>query len=209
MDPLHFNGHDGEQAGLVKVGRDSLVITSPVDLFHFEQQILIDSLDVQADITQPLLNSSNSLFNFSISGVNPLNFLEETVHSSITPRKELQIPMTLKSNQDHSIHFFLRFHHENINEFHHFVYHDYHKFCTTTLMAMAEHSGALQDAVVAFSALIYSMKIDRSVRVQAFVYYTSALRQLRVILDQDSMDIKECHMAVATALQLASFDVFP
>lgn len=76
-------------------------------------------------------------------------------------------------------------------------------------MAMAEHSGALRDAMVAFSALVYSMKIDRSVRVQAFVYYTSALRQLRVILDQESMDIKECHMAVATALLLASFDVFP
>ena len=75
-------------------------------------------------------------------------------------------------------------------------------------MAMIQQPSALRDAVVAFSALIYSMKIDRSARVLAFLYYTSALQQLRVLLDQVTLSVDECHMAIATALQLASFDVF-
>ena len=73
---------------------------------------------------------------------------------------------------------------------------------------MVEQSNALCDAVVAFSALVYSMKIDHSARVQAFLYYTSALQQLRVLLDQTIMNVDEYHIAIATALQLASFDVF-
>ena len=75
-------------------------------------------------------------------------------------------------------------------------------------MIMIEQPNALRDAVVAFSALVYSMEIDRSARVVAFLYYTSALQQLRVLLDQVTLNIDECHMALATALQLASFDVF-
>jgi hypothetical protein len=205
-----FNLDDGEQKELVKFsGQDSPATASTVDIFQFNQQMVIDSLPVPTNITEPTFNLPNSLFTFSISGVYPTNLLEELVQSSSTPHsQEPQIPMIHKSNQDRSIDFFLRFHRENINEFHHFIYHDYHKFCTTTLMIMVEQSDALRDAVVAFSALIYSIKIDRSARVQAFLYYTLALRQLRIILDQDGMDVEECYMAVATALQLASFDVF-
>ena len=75
-------------------------------------------------------------------------------------------------------------------------------------MVMIEQSNALRDAVVAFSALIYSMKIDRSTRVLAFWCYTSAIQQLRVLLNRVTLSVDECHMALATALQLASFDVF-
>ena len=72
---------------------------------------------------------------------------------------------------------------------------------------MIEHSDALRNAVVAFSALIYSVKIDRSTRVLAFSYYALALQQLRILLDQITMNVDECHMSMATALQLACFDV--
>lgn len=202
LDDGCFNIDDSEQTGLVKFsGEDSSDTASTVDLFQFDQQALIDSVNLSR------INPSNSLFTFPFSGVYPSTFLDGFAQSSSRPNtQELQIPSTLNSIQDSF--FFLRFHHKNINEFHRFVYHDYHKFCTTTLMVMVEQSGALRDAVVAFSALIYSMEIDRSVRAQAFMYYASALRQLRIILDQDRMDVEECHMAVATALQLASFDVF-
>ena len=205
-----FNVDVGIQTGLAKFAdQDSPATASTVDLVQFDQQMIIDSPKVPADITEDTFDPPNSLFSFSISG-DSSSFLEELVQSSSSTlhSQELQIPMTLKSNKDHSVHFFLRFHHENVNEFHRFIYHDYHKFCTTTLMAMVEQSGALRDAVAAFSALIYSMKIDRSARVQAFTYYTLALRELRIILDQDTMDIEECHLAVTTALQLASFDAF-
>ena len=72
-------------------------------------------------------------------------------------------------------------------------------------MVMIEQSNALRDAVVAFSALIYSMKIDRSARVLAFLYYTSALQQLRVLLDQVTLNVDECHMALATAVTIGFF----
>jgi hypothetical protein len=73
---------------------------------------------------------------------------------------------------------------------------------------MAEESDALRHAIVAFSALIYSMKVDRSAREQAFLYYSMSLQQFRVHLDDYPMTAAENHIAIAIALQLSSFDVY-
>ena len=77
---------------------------------------------------------------------------------------------------------------------------------------MSEKCDALRHAIVAFSALIYSMKIDLAAREQAFLYYALALQQLRALLDEmerDSGDVTdgEYQVAIATALQLSVFDV--
>lgn len=74
---------------------------------------------------------------------------------------------------------------------------------------MAEQSNALEHAVVAFSALIYSINVHQGVRALAFLYYSKALQELRALLDKTDMDLQDCFTAVATALQLSSFDVYP
>ena len=65
---------------------------------------------------------------------------------------------------------------------HYFRWHDYPKLCTEIILVMAEHSEALQHAVVAFSALIYSIKVHQGVRVLAFLYYSKAMQELRLLL---------------------------
>jgi len=200
-----LNVVDRSQKVVMKVlAQGSSATTSSVNLFRSNQQMLIDPLRTPANGTKYFYNPPSSLIPLSVSGIRPRHFL---VQSSANARA-IQIPTIPKSIRDRFIQFFLNFHQENINEFHYFCYYDYQKFCTRTLMVMVDQSNALRDAVVAFSALIYSIKIDRSARVQAFLYYTSALKQLRALLDQVTLNVDECHMAIATALQLASFDVF-
>ena len=214
-NPAHSNGgfeyplnvdmlniDDRSQKTIVKFSDHN----SSVNLLQFDHQMLIDSLRASDDVTESLHCSPNSLFTFTISGIHSCQGVFQSPTDTRLTRV-IQIPTIPKSTSPRFTQFFLHFHRANINEFHCFCYHDYHKFCTTTLMAMTEQSNALQHAVVAFSALVYSLK-DHSARVQAFLYYTSALQQLRVWLDQTIMNVDECHMAIATALQLASFDVF-
>ena len=201
---------NGTQKVIVKFPeQDSSPTASSVDPFQLDQQFPICFLRAIADNEESLYSSSNLLVTSFISGVNSFPLHGELVQSSTDthPARSIQIPTVLRSTRDYRVQFFLSFHQENINEFHYFCYHDYRKFCTTTLMTMVEQSDALRNAVVAFSALIYSVKIDRSARVQAFSYYALALQQLRILLDQITMNVDECHMAIATALQLACFDV--
>ena len=73
---------------------------------------------------------------------------------------------------------------------------------------MAERSNALRDSMVAFAALVYSMKLPGAARHVAFVYYASAMRELRKLLNKVPMSIDECQIALATALQLSSLDVY-
>ena len=119
----------------------------------------------------------------------------------------IYIPHAPKSVRSHSVQFFLAFHRETITEAHYFRYYDFHKLCTRILLVMAERSDALRHAVVAFSALIYSMRIDRTAREQAFLYYAMSIQQLRLLLSETALDGEASHIAVATALQLSSFDV--
>jgi hypothetical protein len=184
--------------------RGSSTATSPLDFFQFDEQILIDSSGARVNITESPYFPSNSMLYPSLSAIRPSYFCEGVVPST----RAIQLPTIPKSVRDCFVQFFIDFHQGNVNEFHYFCYYDYRRFFTRTLMVMIEQPSALRDAVVAFSALIYSIKTDRSARVLAFLYYASALQQLRVLLDQVTLNIDECHMAVATTLHLASFDVF-
>jgi Fungal Zn(2)-Cys(6) binuclear cluster domain len=199
---------DRTQQVVVKFSpRGSSTTTSSINLFQSDQQILIDSRRAPINITEsPYIPLSSMLP--SNSAICPSEEFVRPSTNTMSTRATLQISTIPKSIQDSFVQFFINFHQRNVNEFHYFVYYDYHKFCTRTLMLMIERPNALRDAVVAFSALIYSMKIDRSARVLALLYYTSALQQLRVLLDQVTLNVDQFYMALATALQLASFDVF-
>lgn len=196
-----LNADDTTQKVIVKFSaRGSSATTSANEFVQPYQQILVDSPRAPGSITEFLYNPPSS--------IHQSYFFDAQSSTNVLSTRALQIPTIPKSIRDDFIQFFISFHQVNINEFHYFCYHDYHKFCTRTLIAMIEQPNPLRDAVVAFSAMIYSMKVDRSTRVLAFRYYTSAVQRLQVLLDQITLSVDECHIAIATALQLASFDVF-
>ena len=167
--------------------------TSPI-VFQLNQQMLMESLATLSDVSDQQFGLPNPIVTFSISGLSPAGYCQE-----------LQMTRMMPNTRPDAIQFYLDYHRKHVTEYHYFCYHDYRKFFTTELVVMAEHSGVLRIALVAFSSLIYSMK-DRSVREQAFLYYALALRQLRELLNT-AMDVTEYHLAIATALQLATFDV--
>ena len=145
------------------------------------------------------------------SGVNAFNYppdLPKRNSETLSPKtSSIRKAISLPPLQSYSVQFFLAFHRETVTEAHYFRWYDYPKLCTKTMLAMAKQSDALRHSIVAFSALIYSCKIRQSAREVAFLYYTMALQELRLLLNKSPMDMEECLTAVATALQLASFDV--
>lgn len=177
----------------------------------FDQQIHIDPLDSPPELDEPLFSTTNPFLSF---GASPPSFCESLLlqtsssSQSTSSNEPKQIARPPRSTRNQNVQFFLNFHRESVTEFHYFRYYDYHKLCTKTLLAMAEKSDALRHAVVAFSALIYSMRMDRAAREQAFLYYSKSIQQLRVLLDDYPMTTEENYIAVATALQLSSFDVY-
>ena len=104
---------------------------------------------------------------------------------------------------------YLQFHRERIIAAHYFWHYDYHEFCTKTILKLAENSVTLHHAVVAFSALIYSVKFYYPpARDYALAYYHWALKSFQILLPEIAMGGQEQYTtALATALQLASFDV--
>jgi len=104
---------------------------------------------------------------------------------------------------------YLQFHRERIIAAHYFWHYDYHEFCTKTILQLAENSVTLHHAVVAFSALIYSVKFNYApARDYALAYYHWALKSFQVLLPGIVMGPSEQYVtALATALQLAAFDV--
>jgi hypothetical protein len=115
------------------------------------------------------------------------------------------IPRAPTSNKVRSIQFFLKFHQDTITAAHYFRYFDLPKLHTKWLPAMAEQCECLRYALVAFSALIYSIKVNPSARQIAFYYYAMSLKGLRSILDTDI----EYNSLIATALLLSAIDVSP
>lgn len=71
---------------------------------------------------------------------------------------------------------------------------------------MTEEYEPLRLAVAAFSALLYSMKVNTQAREVAFVFYALALQKFRVSLVQ-GLHSSEYYPAIAAALQLSTFDV--
>ena len=144
------------------------------------------------------LDPIDSLFNIPVdpfSTVKPFNYLEA-----------IDIPRAPKSNQHQVVDYFMKFHQEALRPGHYFLWYDYNQLCKYWLPAMSVSSIALRHAVVAFSALVYSMKAVRTARQFAFFYYANSLKELRQLLD-GSLSYEECNSAIATALQLSLFDV--
>jgi hypothetical protein len=102
-------------------------------------------------------------------------------------------------------------HRREITEAHYFRWFDYPKFYTEILFTLCdketEPENPLRIAVAAFSALNRSIKQDQSWRPLAFIFYGSAVQRLHTFLHKPGMDLGECQIAVATALELAAFDV--
>jgi len=177
--------------------------------------MLIDSLNPATGPMESFLTPSPLTFS-SISGLSPSAFSQglqaQATTSTLSPRI-ISIPQSVSPPTDHTqpIRFFLNFHRETITEAHYFRCSDYNKLHTKTLFAMAEELDSMRHALVAFSALIYSIKIHPDARVIAFVYYAKALQELRALLDKPpaEMEMWEWQGAVATALQLSIFDVSP
>jgi hypothetical protein len=124
------------------------------------------------------------------------------------------VPRPPASPQEKAIQFFLNYHRHAISECHYLCFFDHQKLCSKLLMSMSMDSQVLQYAMVAFSMLIFSTKgVDSTetnrVREYSFIYYHKALQSLHTLLNKSPMDYKECQIAVASALQLASFDVPP
>ena len=122
-----------------------------------------------------------------------------------SPMPTYVVPRAPRSNQAQPIQFFLKFHRETITAAHYFRYYDLPELHTKWLPAMAEQCECLRHALVAFSALIYSIKTNPDAREVAFCYYAMALQELRSMLDTEF----ECHVVVATVLQLSAIDVPP
>jgi hypothetical protein len=76
------------------------------------------------------------------------------------------------------------------------------------LFAMADQCDDLRYAMIAFSAVIYSIaNVDISAKERAFVYYAQSLQRLRWLLEKFPMGSAEHQAAIATVLQLGTFDV--
>ena len=73
---------------------------------------------------------------------------------------------------------------------------------------MAEESTALYFGLVAYSALIHSLRFDPSSRHAAYGFYSLTVQELRLLLDKP-MDRRDCCIATVCAMQLSSFDVVP
>ena len=179
---------------------------------HFDEQMLIDSLEPPTPVPEPQFIAISSLFQFSVTGVTPSSFREDLLRQSASNSPPTassgltRIAPTIKATTSHQVRFFLKYHQETISVCHYLCYYDYTKLYTNTLFAIAEHCDALRHGMAAFSALIYSVKVDPSAREQAFLYYGVSLQQFRLLLEKLSTEI-EYQAAVATALQLATFDV--
>jgi len=187
-----------------------------------DDQMLIDSLTPPSFPMEPLFSPPPLSFS-TISGNTPSAYCQSLqLHMNSPPSawspESYSIPEELSWRTGHYpdkvealIGRLIDYHQRAITHAHYFRWFDYPKFYTEIVFAMAdavtEQVNPLRLAVAAFSALNRSIKHDRSSRELAFVLYAGALQQLHRFLDKPGMDITECQIAVATALELASFDV--
>ena len=141
-----------------------------------------------------------------IQPIPPHESLFEASRSDIRERSSLILPRSPPSNQNSLLQFFLKFHQEKVISAHYFRSDDYHDLFKRWLPTMAYQSNCLQYAMIAFSALIYSMKVERAAREVAFYHYALALRELRPLLNEHDLE-GECYPVIAAVLQLLSIDV--
>ena len=181
-------------------------------MLQLDEQMVIDSLTPPSCPVEPLFTPPVALVFSSISGLSPVRYshsLQIGSPSEHVSTRILHLPRmnSPQSSRSQAVQFFLNYHRHSITEAHYFRWHDLPEFCTKLIFSIAEESSALQHSLVAFSALIYSIKVHHGVRALAFVYYAKALQELRLLLDETSMTLTDCYVAVTVALQLSSFDV--
>jgi Fungal specific transcription factor domain len=171
---------------------DSVMPVSSPELFHLDPKAV------------PAIASTSPVVAVGFSQVPPNAVLN-------APSKGIPRQISHSSTPSHpeSFNFFLDYYVHNVRQYHYFLYSDHEELATKGLLSMAESSDALRHAIVAFSALIYSMKVPGNWRHFAFAYYESALKGLRELLNKFPMGNDECLIAVATALQLSTLDVHP
>jgi hypothetical protein len=125
------------------------------------------------------------------------------------------IPRPPDPNQPPAVRFFLKYHQDEVVAGHYFFAYDQEQLCRNEneglckvwLPRMAQNSVSLRDSLVAFSALIYSLKVDSKALQFAFLYYSMALDKLRHFLTYIPYDSSEVAAAIATSLQMAALDV--
>lgn len=165
--------------------------------------------DSNFNVMDRLFDVSNPPMDMSTI-VNPFDFFDDRpfqpFSSSCFRPETIIIPRSPESNRHHHVDYFLKYHLEVIGPGHYFLYYDYIQLCKLWLPAMAATSLALRHALVAFSGLVYSIKKAGMARQIAFFYYAMALKEFRQFLEGPSSP-EECNVAIATALQLSSFEV--
>ena len=112
---------------------------------------------------------------------------------------------------DDFIPFFMSYHRESINYGRYFWYWDHYRFIKERLLDLAARSDLLQYAIVAFSAGIYSIQIDRRMRRHTFLFYAKAIRELQQAIDvANSRTLKRSlPTIIAAILELASVEASP
>jgi hypothetical protein len=206
---------DAEDSPVAIVKFTSASGHSPVDRDPFgelqtNQQTLVDSFQTRSSDNEHMFDLHASLLRLSEVGPNiDSGSIRQQSASPVTANDALCLPRSPRSNKSQLVQFFLKYHQMAISAAHYFRFYDYQQLSTKLLPGMADQSDALRHAMVAFSAFIYSMKVERAAREVAFLYYSVALRDLRSLLDKPSIGVDEYHTAVATALQLSAVDVFP
>jgi hypothetical protein len=182
------------------------------DILQLDQQTVIDSLNPPPCPIEPFFTTPASYIFSTISGLTPTPYSQSLqIGSPSQPVSTNMLCLPImnppQSTRSQAVQFFLNYHHHTITEAHYFQWHDLPKFCTKLIFSIAEESSALEHSLVAFSALIYSIKVHPGVRALSFVYYAKALQELRLLLNETSMRLTDCFVAVAIALQLSLFDV--
>lgn len=179
-----------------------------------DQQMLIDSLIPPSEtLNFPVdVPSHNPHFpNISISGLTPSEYCEAfQAPASPGPLSiSLQhVPRSPQSNTIQPVRFFLKYHSECVLYSHYYRWFDFDEFCSKGLLGMAEEYEPLSLAVTGFGALLYSMKVNIQAREVAFVFYALAVQKFRQSLERSLSD-GQYYPAIATALQLSTFDVTP
>lgn len=180
--------------------------------WNLDRQTMSDPAVSNSDPMESQFNP-RTMTSSTVPGAGPADVIrgiqQQTTKSHVMSMTGRSIPQLTppRPKQSRSVQFFLKYHRDTVTEAHYLRFYDYRKFFTKIIFSIVEESEALQDAIVAFSSLIYSLKVEPRVKEFAFTYYAKALQGLRSLLNETTLDMKLCFTAVATALQLSTFDV--
>jgi len=142
-----------------------------------------------------------------------IEFATDPSSHSCTTLAPDHLPVLYRTPQplnDDLMPFFLLYHQQNINYGRYFWNWDHNRFIKEGLFDLARQSVSLQYAIVAFSALIYSIQCEPRMKRFTFLFYAKALQELQKAIGDDSIGSEvSVHTSVATILELASIEANP